>query len=171
MSNPVDDYLGMRKTAAFPFGPKDFASGLRRGVEAAGSGFGGQVADSAVKAMGQGAGQMAVGAAAAGLGIAGMKVWRALRKRSDFKNMLEQNPDLAEFQEADPAKFNAHYNSLRAMIPAYAEDPIISGSLMRSMSMNPGTAGKVLMEGLESRSKTGPSFSAEAGPLKGQVRF
>ena len=164
MSNPIDDYLGMRKTAAF-------GQGVLPGMGKYMSGIGGQVADSAVKSMGTGAGQLAVGAAAAGLGVAGMKVWRALRKRSDFKNMLEQNPDLAEFQEADPAKFNAHYNSLRAMIPAYAEDPIISGSLMRSMSMNPGTAGKVLMEGLESRAKSGPSFSAEAGPLKGQMRF
>ena len=164
MANPVDDYLGMRKQAI----GQGVLPGMNRFMS---GGMGGQIRDSAVKAMGQGIGQAAVGVGVTGLGIAAMKTYRALRKRTDFKNMLAQNQDLVEYHEANPEQFNAHYNSLRSMIPAYAEDPIISGSLMRSMSMNPGTAGKVLMEGLESRSKTGPSFTAEMGPGKLQARF
>lgn len=58
-------------------------------------------------------------------------------------------------------KFNAHYNSLRKMNPGYAEDPIIAGTMMRQMSMHPNTAGKVLMEGLESSSRGLPRSQSQ----------
>lgn len=140
MSNPVDEYLGMRKKAFGPFGP-NFGQAATRSFQ-----------EGAAQAVGQGA----VGLAMGGIGIAAMKTYRAMRKRTDFKNMLEANPDLAAYQESDPVKFNAHYNSLRTMNPGYAEDPIIAGSLLRQMSMHPNTAGKVLMEGMESSSRALP---------------
>lgn len=140
MTNPLDDYLGMRKQAFGPMGP----------------GFTKKVLTGAGEGAAQALGQGAVGLGATGLGIAGLKVWRALHKRRDFKGMMAANPDLGEYHEQDPAKFNAHYNSMRVMVPAYASDPIISGSLMRNMSMNPETAGSVLMHGVESSSKAFP---------------
>jgi hypothetical protein len=143
MSNPVDEYLGIRKQAFGFLGP----------------GFGSQVSTSMREGAAQAIGQGAVGLAATGIGVAALKTYRALRKRNDFKKMLESNPDLASFQEQDPLRFNAHYNSLRVMNPGYAEDPIISGSMMRQMSMHPQFAGKVLMESMESASRTAP------GPL------
>lgn len=145
MSNPVDDYLALRKTAFGPLGP-NFGPLVTRNFQ-----------EGAAQAVGQGA----VGLAAAGLGVAAMKAWQAVRKRKDFRDMLEQNPDLAAYQESDPMKFNAHYNSLRKMNPGYAEDPIIAGTMMRQMSMHPNTAGKVLMEGLESSSRGLPRSQSQ----------
>ncbi len=140
MSNPLDDYLSERPITKKAFGLM-------------GPGFGHSVAQGMREGATQALGQGAVGLAATGLGVAAMKTYRALRKRRDFKEMLSVNPDLAEYQEQDPMRFNAHYNSLRSMNPGYAEDPVIAGSLMRSMSMNPNTAGGVLMQSLESSSK------------------
>jgi hypothetical protein len=146
VSNPIDDYLGMHKKAFGFLGPN----------------FGRQAMTSMREGAAQAVGQGAVGLAAAGIGVAAMKSYRALRKRSDFKQMLEANPDLAEHQEADPMKFNAHYNSLRAMNPGYAEDPIIAGTLMRQMSLSGNNAGHVLMESMDSSSRSrgqGPQFT------------
>jgi hypothetical protein len=145
MSNPLDDYLGMRKRAFGPLGPN----------------FGHAAARSFQEGAAQATGQYAVGLGAAGIGVAAMKIYRAVRKRKDFKDMLEQNPDLASYQEQDPVKFNAHYNSLRTMNPGYAEDPTIAGTLMRQMSMHPHTAGKVLMEGMESSSRALPRSQSQ----------
>lgn len=144
-TNALDEYLTLRKTAFGPLGPS----------------FGRMALMGAREGAAQAVGQGAVGLAAAGIGIAAMKAYRAVRKRKDFRDMLEQNPDLAAYQESDPMKFNAHYNSLRSMNPGYAEDPIIAGTMMRQMSMHPNTAGKVLMEGLESSSRALPRSQSQ----------
>lgn len=142
MSNPVDEYLSekaLTKQALGGFGGPGFGKTVLTGMR-----------EGAAQAIGQGA----VGLAATGISVAAMKTYRALRKRRDFREMLAVNPDLVEFQEQDPMKFNAHYNSLRVMNPGYAEDPIIAGSLMRSMSSAPHVAGSMLTQSMESAAKT-----------------
>lgn len=128
MSNPVDDYLGTEKVAV---------------------NWGG-VADTVIG----GAASGAAGAATLALGGAAMKAFGAIMKRSDFKSMMEHNPDLHEFQQENPKQFNQHYNSFRGMNPTFAKDPVVAGSYMRSMSMNPATAGKAIVESMESAGKT-----------------
>jgi hypothetical protein len=164
VSNPIDDYLAERP--AQPRFEKRASMGSFLGPN-----FGSMAATSMREGAAQAIGQGAVGLAAAGIGIAAMKSYRALRKRRDFKEMLSVNPDLAEYQDQDPAKFNAHYNSLRTMNPGYAEDPIIAGTLMRRMSMHAPTAGSVLMESMESSSKMRPqqgpfTLGSKIGPMK-----
>lgn len=136
MSNPIDECLAMRKQA---FG------GLQ--------GFKNTAMTSMREGAAQAVGQGVVGAGIAGVGMAAMKTYRALRKRSDFKEMMDLNPDLAEHQEQDPTKFNAHYNSMRTLLPHYAEDPVISGALMRQMGEFPNGAGSLLMGAMEGSSK------------------
>ena len=163
MTNPLEDYL-MSKTA----GPQGVLPGMGRFMQ---GGFGQGVMNNVRTGAEQAIGSGAVGLAATGLGVGAIKAYRAIRKRQDFKDMMNHNPDLHEFQQQDPSKFNAHYNSMRSMVPAYAEDPIVAGSLMRNMSLNPETAGSVLMQGMESRSKTGPTLGIEGGPAKLQMKL
>lgn len=160
--NPLDDYLMTKKA-----GPQGVLPGMGRFMGSFGQSVAGNVRTGAEQAIGSGA----VGLVATGLTIGALKAVRAIKKRQDFKEMMTHNPDLQEFQQQDPGKFNAHYNSMRTMLPAYAGDPIISGSLMRNMSLNPETAGSVLMQGLESRSKTGPTLGIEGGPAKLQMKL
>lgn len=162
MTNPLDDYLQTKEA-----GPQGILPGMGEFMGGAGRSAMQNFRTGAEEAIGHGA----VGLAASGIGVAALKIYRALGKRQDFKAMLEHNPDLAEFQERDSAKFNAHYNSLRALVPAYAQDPIIAGSLMRNMSINPENAGSILTQSMESRMKTGPSMSVDMGPAKLQTRF
>jgi hypothetical protein len=149
MSNPLEDYLAVRvplkKTAAF-------------GQQVLNS-IGEHATDAAGKAVGAGA----VGLGAAAVGVAAIKTYRAIRKTHDFRSMMDNNPDLQEIQERDPTRFNAHYNSLRSLMPGYAEDPIISGSLMRHMGQSPESAGALLMSSLEGRSKTAPGIKGHMG--------
>lgn len=160
--NPLDEYLTTKQA-----GPQGILPGMGKFVGTGLDRVKNNIRTGAEQAIGSGA----VGLAATGMGVAALKVYRAIGKRQDFKNMMEHNPDLAEHQQRDPAKFNAHYNSLRSLVPAYAEDPIVAGSLMRNMSFNPDNAGNVLTQSMESRSKTGPSLTTELGPMKLQHKF
>jgi hypothetical protein len=163
MTNPLDDYLMTKKA-----GPQGVLPGL-------GGFMGGSFAQGVKQNVRTGAeqaiGSGAVGLAATGLGIGAIKVYRAIRKRQDFKDMMNHNPDLQEFHQQDPGRFNAHYNSLRSMVPANAEDPIVAGSLMRNMSLNPENAGTVLTQSMESRSKSGPSLGMDLGSAKLQMKL
>lgn len=95
-----------------------------------------------------------VGAQAAIVGGAGLltagahKAYLAITKKRDFDNVLKYNPDLVEHQQANPDMFNQHYSSLRSMNPMFAKDPIVAGSYMRQMSMNPTGAGMALVNSL-----------------------
>jgi hypothetical protein len=91
------------------------------------------------------------GAAAVGLATAAAKIYQAANKSREFSEMMEVNPDLQEYQEQDPRKFNAHYNSLRRLNPGFAADPVISGTYMRRMSSSPQAAGTFLVESLQNR--------------------
>jgi hypothetical protein len=155
MSNPLEDYLATKpktKTAFLGMSGSSIKNGITMGAE---------------EAIGKGV----VGLAATGIGIAALKTMRALGKARDFKNMMALNPDLVEYHDQNPAQFNAHYNSLRAMAPAYGQDPVISGTLMRQMNNSPMHAGGVLMSALEGAQKSSPSFTASMDPLKVQGRF
>ena len=88
-----------------------------------------------------------------GAGIAGVSggivgIYRAITKQRDFKRMLSANPDLQEAHQANPEQFNLHYNSFRSLNPRFAADPVVSGTYLRQMNMNPGTAGHVIVESL-----------------------
>jgi len=161
MANPLDDYLMAKKA------DQGILPGMGRFMGGMGSRTLGNLRTGAEEAIGSGA----VGLAATGLGVAALKVYRAIGKRKDFKSMMEHNPDLQEMQSRDPSKFNAHYNSLRTLVPSYAQDPIISGSLMRSMSFNPEHAGSILTQSMETRSKHAPSLSMDMGPAKFQTKL
>lgn len=161
-ANPLDEYLMEKKAGhqgVLP-GFKSFMGGMRANTLK-------NFRTGAEEAIGSGA----VGLAATGLGMAALKIYRAVRKREDFRQMMAHNPELKEFHEQDPVKFNQHYNSLRSLVPAYAEDPIIAGSYMRQMSLSPESAGAALREAMESRAKTGPTFGMESGPMKYQTKF
>lgn len=103
----------------------------------------------------QEAGRLAtVGAAfAGGLGVQKgvAKVYRAITKKRDFDHMMQSNPDLEEYRAQNPSQFNQHYTSLRRMNPEFASEPTVAGTYMRQMSMNPGSAGKVIVESLRGR--------------------
>lgn len=142
MSNPVDDYLesrsGMDKKAFFGRPQLRHAAGR----------------------VGIGALEAAGGAALLSLGGAAMKSFNAIKKKKDFGEMMEANPDLQEFQSQDPKRFQQHYNSLRSMNPQFARDPTVAGTYMRQMSMSPQTAGKVIVESI-SGARAMPSSPAQ----------
>lgn len=94
--------------------------------------------------------QAGVGLAIAGIGAGAIGAFRAITKRRDFKGMLEANPDLQEYHQANPVEFNRHYDSFRTLNPRFSADPVVSGTYLRQMSMNPSSAGKVIVESLES---------------------
>jgi hypothetical protein len=112
----------------------------------------------------------ALGAAAmVGVGVGAQKLISAGRKRHDFKEMMELNPDLAPHQEGNPRFFNASYSSIRRLNPTYGRDPIVAGSLMRRMMESPESAGTILTGTLKEPSAPGASttfgVSGNIGPL------
>lgn len=137
--NPVESYLssriGLRKTAD---------TGLARHL---------------------GMGALAGAGAAAVVPLAGVvqKAITAIRKRHDFKQLMEVNPDLQQKAQQDPKQFNQLYNSLRSMNPHFAKDPVVAGTYMRRMSEFPDTAGQVIVESLSGLPKGGPGFELGLG--------
>ena len=76
------------------------------------------------------------------------KAYYAVTKSRDFNQMMETDPTLKQFQRENSKQFNAHYNSLRSLNPEFASDPVVAGTYMRQMSMNPATAGSVIVDSL-----------------------
>jgi hypothetical protein len=146
MSNPVDTFLESceRRTKSVE----------KEKTAAPGTGglFGGKIGEE----MARGAIQASMGAAAIALGGAAVKVFHAIKKRQSYKDMLGHNQDLREVQQGDPEMFGRHFDSLYSLNPTFAADPIVAGTYMRQMSMNPATAGKAIVESLEARQKTSP---------------
>lgn len=135
MSNPIDDYLEEREKIAGPAGfMGKMVGGAAEGVSAKGLGLLGAHTALTAGAMG---------------GVAAVqKIYHAITKKKHFNEMMEANPDLQEFQRENSSQFNQHYTSLRSMNPTFASDPIVAGTYMRQMSMQPATAGKVVVESL-----------------------
>ncbi len=139
--NPLDEYL-MEKDA-INFG----AMARQAGQAAKGAGVG-----DVAKGVATSVGAMALMGAAV---PAVQKIWSAVTRRGDFKDMMSTNPDLRDVQQEDPRFFNSAYNSLRKINPTFGSDPIIAGSYMRKMMANKDAAGLTLAQSVK---------TPEAGP-------
>lgn len=93
----------------------------------------------------QGGAGAAVGVATLGLTGAVKQLSNAVRKKRDYNAMLDVHPDLAAAREQDPKFFNVAYDSMRALNPDYASNPLVAASIMSKMiQAGPGGAGQVL---------------------------
>lgn len=84
--------------------------------------------------------------ALAGTVMAIRKIHGAMTKQRDFKQMMALHPQLADVQAQRPQMFNQAYSSLRRMNPALTADPIVAGSFMNKLMINPEAAGMTLAE-------------------------
>jgi hypothetical protein len=167
MTNPVDEYLEFVETAKtanpnqMSFG---FGGGAARALRQAGRGIASAAQAAAPAAI--------LGGGLAMLSGAGAKVYRAAMKNTRFREMMEANPDLEEYHQSNPKQFNQHYDSLYTLNPRFASEPTVAGTYMRQMSMNPSTAGKVVVDSLGGlpRGGAGPSFQVggKANPVTGE---
>lgn len=157
--NPLEEYLST-KTAD-----------MKQGVL---PGFRKFVKNPTMENVGAGMAQAAGGLAVMGMATAAQKAMQSIRKKRQFEDMMQVNPDLAEQQAEDPMKFNAHYNSFRRLNPEFAADPILAGTILRKMNANPETAGSVLAESFKGRKDMGGSslgYSGDMGGFKTNVSF
>lgn len=146
MSNPVDDFLAEKKTAAFPDVMKS----------------------PSVRSVGRGLGlglSFAAGSGAiAGVMSAAAKMYDAATKKRDFDAMMEANPHLGVHQSRDPEGFNRLYTSLRKMNPEFSSDPLIAGSYMFQ-----GMEGPAETRGLAAVRARGDASSLRPGPVSDAV--
>lgn len=152
MSNPVDEYLEMRE------GSTKVANQLALPF------MKGEAARRALSQVGSGALQAAGALGVVGLVGAAQKAYDAISKKRDYDEMIKANPDLIQERTTNPRQFEQHYKSLRRMNPRFARDPVVSGNLMRSMSLNPQTAGGTIVESLRNV-PSGPEAEIKAGPV------
>lgn len=138
MGNPVDDYLESSPVKTKTAGIGDFARSMVGGARGA---FSGPEVGKMLMQTGAVAGVTALAGAA-------KKMYDAATKSSDYKMMLDINPDLVQAQQADPKMFNQYYNSLRRLNPTFASDPVVAGSYMRQMTEHPYNAGNVLVNAI-----------------------
>jgi hypothetical protein len=131
--NPVEEFLGMRKTAnvvgeAFRRFPQHLAhAGAAAGAAAT------------------------VGLVGAGIHGAVSKIVDVATKSHDFRQMMHANEDLHPHYESDPKRFNLMFNTLRTMNPSYSKDPLVAGSFMRRMIESPTGLGGIAGEALQHR--------------------
>ncbi len=163
--NPLDEALEAKEAAQLNlFGGNSPVGNFARSVGRGFAGSGGDVG----KSLATGAAATAGAAAIGGVAMGAHKLMDAVRKRHDFRQMMEVNADLAGAQEENPQFFNHAYTSLRSMVPSYARDPIIAGNLMRRMVDSPEGAGSILMGVLKPHDTPRHDVSIEGGvgPLK-----
>lgn len=89
-------------------------------------------------------GTAVVGGLSAGgamLNFGAKSLYDAVTKRRDFRNMLDNNPDLHEKLQNDPKMFNQAYSSLRSVNMQFAKEPLIAGNYMRQIMESPMMAG------------------------------
>jgi len=144
MSNPIDEFLELKKTAGFV----DMAGRLGRNA---------------------GKNVMIGGAmAAGGVGIAGVtaaagKMFNAITKKRDFDNMLEANPHLQVALERDPEGFNNMFTSIRSMAPEFTRDPMVAGAFMNeAMETQPESRGFTAVRALRERTPQKPGPLSDA---------
>ena len=136
MGNPVDDYIEFSSTTEKQAGFGDYA---RMAMHSAREMLGPRQVGRLGMEMGMVAGASAL------IGAAGKAV-AAATKSSDFKKMLDVNPDLVQMHTENPGQFNQFYTSLRNLNPTFAADPVVAGSYMRQMSEYPTNAGNILVQ-------------------------
>jgi len=145
MMNPLDEYF-MCKQAGWQESLSGASPGMAsRAWSAAKGAAGTNLGQAAIL----GVGGATLGAAVTQMPAAVQKIWGAITKRRDFKQMLEINPGLTEVQAEDPQFFNHAYNSLRRLNPTYGSDPLVAGSYMRKMMGNREGAGITLAQTLQ----------------------
>jgi hypothetical protein len=161
--NAVEEYLEKRA---------GFLGGLGEGAREVFTGIGPSAlyearGASPIDAMGamRGAGRMAgkglAGSAAtvAGAGIASLgvlavqKAYDAATKARDFKSMLEYAPDVLQMHQENPKQVSQMFSTLRVFNPDFTRDPVVASSYVRRMVSEPGGAGGIANEALQSRDK------------------
>ena len=124
-----------------------------------------KLVDSAIDGVGNAAGLAVAGLA----GAAALKMHGAAKKRASFREMMDVNPDLKEYQQENPKLFSASYSALKSMNPTYAQDPLVAGGVMRKMMEGgPAGAGNVLTQTIrppEARQPTNVSYRQDIGPI------
>lgn len=165
MSNPVDEYLEIAPDLEKTAGPGSYVKGVLSGAKGT------------FKDPTQVGNFLTQSAALAGAGMlvgAARKAYSAATKSSDFRAMLELNPDLNEHQEANPKRFNQYYNSLRNLNPTFAGDPVVAGNYMRKMVEEPLHAGGQLIHAYSATRpggnplqdlRTGLDITSRAAPM------
>jgi hypothetical protein len=141
--NPVASYLKEKTSASF-------VQGVR-----AGSGFGNPGRMGA--AVGRGAAGAAGALAVAGGAAIASKLYDVATKAHDFRTMLEENPDVAAEHQENPRRVNQFFTTLRTFNPQFSRDPVVAGTYMRKMLLEPQTAGGYVENALNFRDKMGPS--------------
>lgn len=139
--NALKEFIEMPKEAASP------ASNLGASIRSMPN----AVASKLPEAFGGGLGMGVAGAAVAGVGLAAQKIFDAVTKRRDFRQMLEFNPDLQEHQASNSKMFNQAFSTIRSMNPTFSRDPLVAGAYMRQLVQNPQTAGAVAGQLLQAR--------------------
>ena len=151
MANPVEEAL-MAKEA--------FLGGVAEGMRQAVGTQKGQME------LGRAATRMAFGAAAMAAIPAAQKVYDAITKRRDFKEMMQTSPGLSSVQTENPSLFNAAYSSFRRINPTFAKDPVVAGSYMRKIMASPESAGLIIAQTVKSPSLSeGMNVGVDAGPF------
>jgi len=136
MSNPVEEYFELRKEGGY-------LGNVWKGLTSAGTGaqLGQDLRHGAMQTA------MVVGST---LAIpAAQKVVGALRKRHDYNQMMDNDPELQGLKEDDPKFFNQSYTSLRRANPSFGRDPLIAGAYMKKMVGNRDAAGLALAEAMQ----------------------
>jgi hypothetical protein len=136
MGNPVDEYIESVTPAEKQAGLGDYARVAMHSARE-------MLGPRQVGRLGMEVGMVA--GASALLGAAGKAV-AAATKSSDFKKMLNVNPDLVQMHAENPGQFNQFYTSLRNLNPTFAADPVVAGSYLRQMSEYPSNAGQILVQ-------------------------
>lgn len=115
-----------------------------------------------VKQIGQAAGYAAATAGVTAAGAYGMQAvqdaYHAITKKRDFRNMLEENPDLKE--HPNPRAVQMGFTSLRTFAPKFSQDPLVAGSYVRRMAENPVGMAGIVNEAMGSHGALPSAFEA-----------
>lgn len=155
MTTPIEQYF--QKKAA-----------IQLQLPGMGGGLGGRIGGALASAGTNAAVGAVASAGAAGIGVAASKIYDAITKRQNFRQMLEHNPDLQEHLDQNPKLFNQAFSSLRAANPAFSRDPLVAGSYMRKIMESPIHAGSAIEMAMQGQQHESPMMGAFGkGALEG----
>jgi hypothetical protein len=141
--NPLDEFLEEKRASYQPTLPGMGAS-VGDLARSAGRSFAQKLPGAAASA----ASSAAIAGGVTAGGIAAQKIYDAITKRRDFRQMMASNPDLDEDYQRDPKLFNQMFSTLRTFQPAFTRDPLVAGNYMRQMAGSPLTAGGVAVQAI-----------------------